>query len=458
MSNSVTRRDVLKGAGAVGLGAMAGVAPAAQAHHRGNRRPPNIVIFYIDDLGYGDLGCYGSPVVRTPNLDGMARRGMRFTHFYSGSPVCTPSRAALLTGCYAPRVNLARVLFPNQPGGISSAERTLPEYLRTVGYTNGMFGKWHLGDPVANPAHNPLDHGFDRYFGIPYSNDMNPLHVYDDRDIIETLPDTASQASLTRRLAEQAIEFIRASADGPFFVYIAHPQPHEPLSSEFAGRSRGGPHGDSVEEIDHYVGSVLKELDRLGVRDNTCVMFTSDNGPWFVGSAGDLYGRKVETYEGGMRVPFIVEWPDVVPAGAVYEHPAQNVDILPTLAAATGFELAPDRVIDGTNILPALRRRNRVVDRGDVFYYDDLAPAGNCNAVRRGRWKLHVHRVNGPYFTGRGFDQFEELPQLFDLVRDPDESYDLSAHRPEIVDELSARLAEFDAALRADHAERYLNA
>jgi arylsulfatase A-like enzyme len=446
---TVTRRDVLKGAGAAGLAALAGSAPAAAS--RRPRRQPNIVLFYIDDLGYGDLSCYGSPLVRTPVLDGMARRGMRFTNFYSGAPTCTPSRAALLTGCYAPRVNLARVLFPGQPNGLAAQEHALPEYLKQAGYATAHFGKWHLGDPRANPAHHPMEHGFDRYFGIPYSNDMTPLPLYDDRTVIEEPPE---QSQLTRRLTEQAVRFIGEHAEQPFFAYIAHPQPHEPLASEFAGRSAAGPHGDSVEEIDHYVGVVLDELDAQGVRENTCVIFTSDNGPWFVGSAGDLYGRKAETYEGGQRVPFIVEWPALVPARTVYERPAANVDVLPTLADAVGFELEPSRTVDGRSLWPALSRRHRV-DRGDIFYYDDLPPAGRLNAVRRGRWKLHVGRVPGPYFTGRAFSATEELPQLFDLERDPEESYDLGAHHPEIVDELTARIEEFDAALRADHAARY---
>jgi arylsulfatase A len=449
---TVTRRDVLKGAGAAGLAALAGAAPATAANRPPG--PPNIVLFYIDDLGYGDLSCYGSPLVRTPVLDGMARRGMRFTHFYSGSPTCTPSRAALLTGCYAPRVNLPLVVFPfprNANDGLSSQERTLPEYLKQEGYATAHFGKWHLGDPRANPDFHPMAHGFDRYFGIPYSNDMNPLPLYDDRTVIEEPPD---QAQLTRRLSEQAVQFIREHADQPFFVYVAHPQPHEPLASQFAGRSAAGAHGDSVEEIDHYVGVVLDELDAQGVRENTCVIFTSDNGPWFVGSSGDLYGRKVETYEGGMRVPFIVEWPAAVPARTVYDQPAQNVDLLPTLADAVGFELDSSRTIDGRSIWPALTGR-RAVDRGDIFYYDDVAPAGHLNAVRRGDWKLHVGRVSGPYFTGRAFSATAETPQLFNLARDPDESYDLGAHYPEIVDELTARIEEFDAALRADHAARY---
>ncbi|MGP4113379.1 sulfatase family protein, partial [Streptomyces sp. 4N509B] len=449
---SPTRRAVLQGSGAVGLTALAG-ATAATPARAADGAAPNVLVVYCDDLGYGDPSCYGSPLVRTPVIDGMARRGMRLTDFYAGAPTCTPSRAALLTGCYAPRVNLANVLFPDHTNGLAAQETTLAEYLRSAGYATAHIGKWHLGNPAVDPALHPMEHGFDRYFGLPYSNDMTPLPLYDDREIVEQPPD---QSVLTRRYAEEAIAFVRDHADQPFFVYLAHTQPHEPLASEFAGRSAAGPHGDSVEEIDHYLGVLLDELDALDVRENTCVIFTSDNGPWYVGSAGDLYGRKAETYEGGQRVPFVVEWPAVVPAGVTYREPACLVDVLPTLLEAAGVEPDPDRVIDGRSILPALTS-GRPVDRGDVFYYDDRSTPslGNCNAVRRGDWKLHVRRVPGPYFTGRGFSATEELPQLFNLARDPGETYDLSRHHPEIVAALGARITEFDAALRADHAARY---
>jgi arylsulfatase A-like enzyme len=452
-----SRRNVLKGTGAAGLAGVAGLAPAADALAAPAagpgcppKRPPNLVVVFCDDLGYGDPGCYGSPLVRTPAIDGMARRGMRFTDCYSGSPVCTPSRAALLTGCYAPRVNLPRVLFPGQAGGLAATETTLADYLKRAGYATACIGKWHLGD---RPEHHPMEHGFDTYFGLPYSNDMTPLPLYDGREVIEQPPE---QSTLTRRYGERARAFVQANADRPFFLYLAHTQPHEPLASQFAGRSAAGPHGDSVEEIDHHLGLLLADLDDLGVREHTCVIFTSDNGPWYVGSAGDLYGRKAETYEGGQRVPFVVEWPGVVPPGVTYREPASTLDVLPTFLEAAGVEPDPDRTIDGRSILTALTT-GRPVDRGDVFYYDDQTTplSGNCNAVRRGRWKLHLRRVPGPYFTGRGFARTEETPQLFDLARDPDESYDLAAHHPRLVRELRTRIEEFDAALRADRDARY---
>jgi arylsulfatase A-like enzyme len=447
---TVTRRDVLKGAGAaVGLGVLAGTAPAASAQER--RRPPNIVIVLTDDLGYGDLSSYGSTLIRTPVLDGMARRGMRFTDFYAGQPSCTPSRTALLTGRYAPRANLGVVLQPTDMRGLSKQERTLPEYLKTVGYATGHFGKWHLGNPKLNPEWHPMEHGFDRSFGVPYSNDQKPLSLYDDRQIIEEPPE---QAPLTRRFTEQAVAFMRQHADQPFFVYLATTQPHSPIAAERANVSPAGIHGDSVQEIDHYVGVVLDELTALGVREDTCVIFSSDNGPWFVGSTGGLNGRKIETYEGGIRVPFIVEWPGVVAGGATTTSPAMNLDVLPTLLEAIDIEPDPSRPQDGRSLLRVLTTRQRV-DRGDIFYFDDTPPNGELNAIRRGEWKLHRRRITGPYFTVREYSTTEELPQLFNLETDLEEGYDLSQRYPRLVEELTARMAEFDAQVRADHAAHY---
>ncbi|TDC50357.1 arylsulfatase [Jiangella ureilytica] len=427
---SVTRRDLLRGAGATAVGtALAGLAPSAQAGEPRSAASPNFIVVYTDDLGYGDLGCYGSPLIETPVLDGMARRGMLFTDFYA-APVCTPSRAELLTGCYAPRVNLPAVLFPNSTNGLAAQETTVAEYLKSAGYATAWIGKWHLG---VRPQDHPLEHGFDRFFGLPYSNDMTPttwppLPLYDDRTVIEVQPD---QAALTRRYSEQTTAFVRAHADQPFFLVLSHTQPHEPLFSEFAGRSAAGPHGDSVQEIDHYLGLLLHELDALGIRDHTCVMFTSDNGPWYVGSAGHLRGRKMQTYEGGVRVPLVVEWPAVVPPGVTYREPARLADLLPTLCAAAGVMPRADRVIDGRDLMPALST-GRPVDRGDLFYYNGTT----CRGVRHGDWKLHDR-------------------QLYNLRDDPEESYDLALHHPDIASDLTARLTGFHTALLNDHAAHY---
>jgi arylsulfatase A-like enzyme len=445
---AVTRRTALKGAGALGLGALVARVPAAGAQQRGL---PNIVIVYVDDLGYGDLSCYGSTLIRTPVLDAMARRGMRLTDYYAGQPSCTPSRTALLTGRYAPRANLGVVLQAATQRGLAKDEVTMPEYLKTRGYATGIFGKWHLGNPRLNPDWHPLEHGFDRYFGVPYSNDQLPLSLYDQRTIIEEPPD---QAGLTRRFFEQAIAFMREHEDEPFLAYVPTTQPHSPLAAEASNVSPGGVHGDSVEEIDRYMGVLLDELDDLGVRDNTCVIFTSDNGPWFVGSTGGLNGRKIETYEGGPRVPCIIEWPGVVAPRQTYTEPVMNLDILPTLLEYIGIEPDATRPFDGRSLLRALPGR-RVVDRGDVFYFDDTGPNGTLNAIRRGKWKLHRRRIPGPYFTIRQYQPFDEMPELFNLEEDLEESYDVSQRHPQIVDELLERLEEFDEEVRADHAARY---
>ncbi|NHC46453.1 sulfatase-like hydrolase/transferase [Motilibacter aurantiacus] len=367
--HDLTRRAVLKGAavtaGALTLGpALAsGPASAAQPSAAAGSRP-NFVLIMTDDQGYADLASYGAPYIDTPNLDGIAQRGIRCTDHYAGSPLCTPSRAALLTGAWPPRVNMPNVLNPAQAQGLSPAETTLPEYLRTAGYATAMFGKWHLGDPESNPVFHPMDHGFDRFFGTPYSNDYPTVPVYDDRTIVERIvyPGALGQDAgngdeqnwLNKAVMQHAADWIRGQdADRPFLAYVAPTQPHEPVASEFQG-SAGGPHGSSVEEIDMLVGEILQALDELGVRENTVVVFTSDNGPWWVGDTGGLKGRKGETYEGGQRVPFVMEWPAVMSGESlVYEGVTTHTDILPTFCAAAGVPLR-DRALDGRNLLPLI--------------------------------------------------------------------------------------------------------
>jgi arylsulfatase A len=424
---------------------------------------PNFVVIMSDDQGYGDLAGYGAPYLNTPNIDGIGDRGMRFTQHYAGSPLCTPSRAALLTGAWPPRVNMPTVLNPLQPQGMPQQETLLSEYLKTAGYATGHFGKWHLGDPAANPAHHPMNHGFDRWWGTPYSNDYPTVPVYDDRTIIQTIvyPGALTQDAgngdeqnwLNKAIFDHAIEWIGEQNDQPFFAYVAPSQPHEPVASEFQG-SAGGPHGSSIEEMDHLVGRIIDELDRLGVRDNTCIVFTSDNGPWWVGDTAGLYGRKGETYEGGIRVPFVMEWPTMMRRkGRAYDGVTSHIDVLPTFCAAAGVPLRPDRVIDGQNILPAIRT-GREVDHVDIAYYQ----GDMLNALRHGDWKLHLRRVVNvlPRFTGRvDWSATAEMPQLFDLSRDPEEYYDLSERHPDVAARLQARLTAFDAALKADRAARY---
>ena len=424
---------------------------------------PNLVLIMSDDQGYGDLSSYGAPLLKTPNIDNLGRRGMRFTQHYAGSPVCTPSRAALLTGCWPPRVNMPNVLNPRQPQGMPQQETLLSEYLKGAGYATGHFGKWHLGDPAANPAHHPMEHGFDTWYGIPYSNDYPEIPVYDERTIVDTIvyPGALGQDAgngdeqnwLNTSIFEHAIDWIgEQPREQPFFAYIAASQPHEPVASEFQG-SAGGPHGSSIEEMDHLVGRVLDQLQRMGVRDDTCIIFTSDNGPWWVGDTGGLSGRKSETYEGGIRVPFLMEWPSMMRRrGREYHRPTCHIDVLPTFCEAAGIPLRADRMIDGQSLLPAIQW-GRELDHVDIAYYQ----GDTLNALRHGDWKLHVRRQSGlSRHTGLvDWSPTAELPQLFDLSRDQEEYYDLSKRYPDVLAQMQARLVAFDAALKADRASHY---
>lgn len=310
--------------------------------------PPNGVFIYADDLGYGDLGSYGSRI-RTPNLDRMAAEGVRFTQFYCANPVCSPSRAALLTGRYPTRVNVPRVLFPTDTTGLAEGETTIAQMLSKRGYRTMCIGKWHLGHL---PPHLPTSHGFDEYFGIPYSNDMSPRVLMHNAEVIEN---PVALDTLTPRYTQQALRFIAESKNRPFFLYMPHTYPHIPLaaSARFRGKSPLGLYGDVIEELDWSVGEVLARLKKNGLDQNTIVMFSSDNGPWYQGSPGRLRGRKGSTYEGGVREPFIARFPGRIPKGTVSRGVAWTIDILPTLARLCSAPL-PERPLDGIDIWPLL--------------------------------------------------------------------------------------------------------
>jgi arylsulfatase A-like enzyme len=399
---------------------------------------PNIVVVFMDDMGYGDMGCFGGTVVKTPNMDRIAEQGIRLRHMYSAASTCTPSRASLLTGRYAQRVGLPRVIFPHEGEGLPAWERTLPELLRERGYRTGMYGKWHLG---CRPEHNPVHHGFDEFVGLLYSNDMDPVHLYEGEKVADTEVD---QATLTRMYTDRAIEFVQRHSDEPFFVYLAHTMPHIPLyvEPEFRGRSDGGTYGDTIECIDHHLGRLLDVLSERGLLENTVVMVTSDNGPWFEGSTGGLRGRKIETWEGGIRMPFVAQWPGQIPAGSVSDEPAGLIDLLPTVVGLAGGTVPTDRPIDGIDIWPALLG-GPMPEREALYFFQYWA----LNAVRSGRWKLHVGRHGHPHPDPR------ELPQLFDLERDPTESYNVANREPEVVDRLTDLITRFADEIAAQKIE-----
>jgi arylsulfatase A len=425
-SEYLDRRRFLRTAGGLALSsACATGAP---------NRPPNVVMIYCDDLGYGDLGCYGSNI-RTPNIDRIAAEGVRFTHFYSGNPVCSPSRAALLTGRYAPRTGVPRVLYPQDTTGLAESEVTIAQMLKARDYATMCIGKWHLGTP---PRFLPTSRGFDEYFGIPYSNDMNPRSLLHNAEVIE---EPAKLETLTQRYTEQALRFIERSKSRPFFLYLPHTYPHIPLgaSERFRGRSPLGFYGDVVEELDWSTGEIMAALKKHGLDNNTLVMFSSDNGPWYQGSPGRLRGRKGMTWEGGQRVPFIARFPGHIPRLRTCTGIGSVMDIVPTLAKLCGAPL-PKNPVDGIDIWPLLASQKPELEREALLYFDNI----NLQCARWKQWKLHVARHNSAAFSpnppGGRINLPLAAPELYDVVNDPDESYDVAPERPEIVAEITARI------------------
>ena len=437
----MTRRDFLAGTAAALASPLVG-APT---------KPPNIVFILCDDLGYGDLASYGSKI-RTPNLDGMAAEGVRFTDFCSADPVCSPSRAALLTGRYPTRVGVPRVFFPTDNTGLNRDETTLAQVLKAQGYKTTCIGKWHLGH---KPEYLPTSRGFDEYFGIPYSNDMSPRVLMHNTDVIEQ---TAALDTLTPRYTERAVKFIEQSQGSPFFLYLPHTYPHIPLgaSERFRGKSASGLYGDVVEELDWSVGEVLAALKRSGVDRNTLVMFTSDNGPWYQGSPGRLRGRKGTTYEGGIREPFIARWPGRLPRGKVVNGLASMLDIFPTVTRLCGGKL-PQKPLDGIDIWPLLSGEKESLQRDVLLYFDNW----DLQCARSMNWKLHIARHNTGAFTpappGGRRSYLLPRPELYDLATDPDESYDVAPQNPRIVGEIQTRISAlldgFPSEVRQAYAE-----
>jgi arylsulfatase A-like enzyme len=386
------------------LGAAASaVLPAARHLSAAATRPPNILLILADDLGYGDLGAYGSRV-RTPNIDRLAAQGAKFTTCYAAANVCSPSRAALLTGRYATRSKVPTVLAAADRLGLPDSETTLPSLLKQAGYRTSLVGKWHLG---TGPTSMPLNRGFDEYFGVPYSNDMNPLVLCEGNDIIE---EPTVHSRLADRYTTRVSNIVSTASDQPFFCMMSHHLPHVPLdpSASFRGKSRLGPYCDSLLELDSSVGRVLKALENSGAANDTLVLFTSDNGPWFQGSRGPFRGRKGETYEGGVRVPLLARLPGRIPACRTIDATVSLMDLLPLLTGETD-----------------------TMERGLMLYFD----CWHIQCARLGPWKLHISRYNTPAWVEAGVNRYNlplHNPELYNLVEDPEESYDCAADNPEV--------------------------
>jgi arylsulfatase A-like enzyme len=417
----ISRRQFIKGA-AASIGAAA-LWPHMLWAGEGDRKP-NFVVIFTDDQGYQDLGCFGSPDIKTPHIDKMAGEGMKFTDFYVASSVCSPSRAALLTGCYPMRIGFTfGALYPGISRGLNPKEITIADLLKKQGYATTCIGKWHVGGP--HKPYMPTTRGFDSFFGMIASNDYPRTPLYRGLEVVEKKPD---QSLLTQRYTQEAVKFIKENKNKPFFLYLPHTMPHVPLSSseKFRGKSKRGPYGDAVEELDWSTGEILKTLKELKIEENTWVIFTSDNGPWLSkgkdgGSAKPWVGGKFKSTEGGQRVPCVMWWPGTIPAAKVCSEVASTMDFFVTFAALAGAKLPADRVIDGKNIQPLITGKKGAVSPYAEcgFFYEHK----HFRPVRKGKWK---------------YSNVWKDDRLYDLSSPQHEKRNLAKKHPEIVKELKA--------------------
>ena len=454
--NTLLKQSLLAGLATFPLATISNEAPKTNN--------PNIILIFMDDLGYGDLSCYGATQYKTPNLDKMASQGVRFTSFLSAQAVCSASRAGIMTGCYPNRVGISGALMPDDKIGLNPNEETIAEVLKKRNYKTAAIGKWHLG---YQPEFLPMQQGFDEYLGLPYSNDMWPVNfdgkpaaensnkarypvlpLIDGNDKIREIRTLDDQSELTTLYTGRAVRFIDANKKNPFFIYLAHSMTHIPLavSSKFKGKSEQGLYGDVMMEIDWSVGEIMKALDKNGLTKNTLIIFTSDNGPWLnfgnhAGSNGGLREGKGASFEGGQRVVCLMKWPEKIQSGTICNKLASTIDILPTLAAITNSAL-PEKKIDGVNILPLLMGDENANPRQSFLYY---YRKNSLEAVRKGDWKLVFAHPGRTYigfkpgidgFPGGTNENFPYEEGLYDLRRDPGERFDVKEYYPEVVAEL----------------------
>ncbi len=467
---TLTRRTFLRTVGSAAAGVAALGALGRRAGAAGPDKP-NVIIIYADDQGYGDLSCYGAQKLKTPHIDALAAEGMKFTDFYVTAPVCSPTRSSLVTGCYPKRVGMHRhVLFPNSTRGLNPSEVTIAELLKKQGYATACIGKWHLGH---QKQFLPTSQGFDSYFGIPFSNDMwLPVNMTYAKDVRldegldleklkagekrrstvplmrneEVIDYPVDQSTLTERYTEEAVAFLTANKDRPFFLYLPHTMPHYPLhiSARFKGKSEGGLFGDVIECIDWSCGRIVETLRRLGIEKKTIVVYTSDNGP-AAGSAGPLRGKKGSTWEGGMREPCIMWGPGRIPAGRVCSELATIMDLLPTFAGLAGSKAPTDRVIDGRDIWPLMSGRAGAKSPHDAFFY--YSAQGNLEAVRQGDWKYRKSTRRARRKKGDTKPPPEPKAELYNLKEDIGEKTNLIEKHPDIAKRLAALMAKFDTDL-----------
>ncbi len=447
---------------------------AGTSHER-----PNIILINADDLGYGDLGSYGSRAIQTPNLDRLADEGIRFTDFYSSNALCTPSRTGLLTGRYPQRVGMHWVLWmedmpfvpkmlrklgpvlrkvggtdigaASEVRGLPEDEITIAEILKNGGYQTGAVGKWHQGDFRFLPEYHPGNHGFDYFYGMPWDHEEIPCPLYENEKLL--IEEWEDRSDIHQALADGAAYFIENAAknEAPFFLYYAPPDPHIPLipSPEFKGSSRGGDYGDVVQELDANIGQLMELLDEIGIADNTLVLFTSDNGPWHHGSTGGRRGRKGQSYEGGFRVPLIARWPGRIPAGSVSRQAAMNIDFLPTLASVAGLEAPRDRIIDGEDITGLLTGQVQESPHEALYFYHHAELEG----MRSGNWKFYREISSYTYPVPVDKWHFAAVfkgPWLYNLETDPTESYPMNMHHPELVARFTGEMDVWQEDMEAD--------